>query len=334
MSNLYLETLRERGADMKQSKSSDLYNMEKDLNLTPSNLVSRRKLLKGLAIGAAAVSVFPAIAFGDNAKVNAAKDREAEAQEKLDKIAQESEDLNIELSKTYTDLADVHERIEKVEAEIIKRKNEISKRQAILEKRMVRDYKNGSSSFLSLLLNASSFAEFTSNLFYFEKITNSDKKLIEEINAQKEQLAQTESKLHSERKDLEQLQERLKEQKAEVDKKQEEAAQYLESCSHEVQEAINERDAEIAAAAEQRRRQQEAMSRPAYVPEESGIIQNNSGSLSAVLSAAQVVPSPGLGLCAMWVSRVFSAAGFSYPSGNANDMPGVRAQIEQTYSLV
>ncbi len=281
--------------------------------------VSRRKLLKGLALTGVAIAAAPTLALADNAKVNAAKDKEAEAQAKLDKIAEESEELNIKLSKTYSDLSDVEIRISEVEEEITRVKAQIAERQAILEKRMASDYKGGPTSLISLLLNSTSFEEFTSNLFYFEKIASSDKKLIDEINAQKEKLAHEEASLKEEREALEKLQVQLKAQKEEVDKKQEEASEYLLSCSAEVQEAINERDREIAAAAEQRRRQQQASS-SGYIPGPDIVIENGRGSLSGLLAAAESVPSPGLGLCAMWVSRVFSAAGFGYPSGNANDM--------------
>ena len=297
-------------------------NLDKNVDSTTSALnaqVSRRKLLKGLALAGVALAASPALAFGDNAKVNAAKDREAEAQAKLDKIAEESEELNIKLSKTYSDLSDVETKISEVEAEITRRKAEIAQRQGVLEKRMAADYKSGTSSLLSLLLNSSSFEEFTSNLFYFEKITSTDKKLIDEINAQKEKLASEEASLKEEKEQLEVLQKQLKSQKEEVDKKQEEASAYLESCSAEVQEAINERDREIAAAAEQRRRQQQEGASGSGVIDNI-VIEHGRGSLSGLLAAAQSVPSPGLGLCAMWVSRVFSAAGFGYPSGNANDM--------------
>ncbi len=288
--------------------------------------VSRRKLLKGLAFSGMALAASPALAFADNAKVNAAKDKEAQAQAELDRIAEESEQLNVQLSQTYSELSDIETKISAVEEEITKRKAEIAERQVILEKRMVRDYKSGSSSLLSLLLNSASFAEFTSNLFFFEKITASDKKLIEEINQKKEQLAAQEESLVAEKDQLVKTQEKLKAQKQEVDKKQDEASQYLESCSVEVKEAIKERDREIAAAAEQRRRQQQQAAEAAEAASSSSqskpdvVIEHARGSLAAVLDAANSVPSPGIGYCAMWVSRVFSAAGLGYPYGNANDM--------------
>lgn len=39
-----------------------------------------------------------------------------------------------------------------------------------------------------------------------------------------------------------------------------------------------------------------------------------------IVDAAYRTPSPGSGLCAMWVSQVFSRAGLGYPDGNACDM--------------
>ena len=44
------------------------------------------------------------------------------------------------------------------------------------------------------------------------------------------------------------------------------------------------------------------------------------GSQERVIEACHSTPSPGSGLCAMWVSMVFSNAGLGYSSGNANDM--------------
>lgn len=39
-----------------------------------------------------------------------------------------------------------------------------------------------------------------------------------------------------------------------------------------------------------------------------------------IVDVAKRTASPGAHLCAMWVSRVYSAAGFGYPGGNANNM--------------
>ena len=48
--------------------------------------------------------------------------------------------------------------------------------------------------------------------------------------------------------------------------------------------------------------------------------QASSAQQQAIVNACKATPSPGSGLCAMWVSQVYRAAGFPYPSGNACDM--------------
>ena len=40
----------------------------------------------------------------------------------------------------------------------------------------------------------------------------------------------------------------------------------------------------------------------------------------AIVGAAKRTGSPGSGLCGMWVSQVYSKAGYGYPTGNANNM--------------
>lgn len=48
--------------------------------------------------------------------------------------------------------------------------------------------------------------------------------------------------------------------------------------------------------------------------------QNASDQQRAIVDACYAVPSPGAGLCAAWVWRVYDAAGLSYESGNACDL--------------
>ena len=98
--------------------------------------------------------------------------------------------------------------------------------------------------------------------------------------------------------------------------KQNEVEELILSLDDEVQKLLEQRDAELLAAAQERARQQAAAA--GYVlPDE---VLNGSGALAGVVASAYTVPTPGSGLCAMWVSQVFSNAGLGYWSGNANDM--------------
>lgn len=44
------------------------------------------------------------------------------------------------------------------------------------------------------------------------------------------------------------------------------------------------------------------------------------GSAAAIVASCKSTPSPGGGLCAAWVSNVFTNAGYGFIGGNANDM--------------
>lgn len=48
--------------------------------------------------------------------------------------------------------------------------------------------------------------------------------------------------------------------------------------------------------------------------------ENTMKKAQAIVNASYSVPSAGNGWCAAWVSQVYSAAGFGYPTGNACDM--------------
>ena len=94
---------------------------------------------------------------------------------------------------------------------------------------------------------------------------------------------------------------------------------------------MEKRDAEVLAAAEEEKRQAAAAeaARKAAAASASSGSSGVSGTISsgnasskgqAIVNACYQVGSPGSGLCAMWVSQVYSRAGYGYPGGNANNM--------------
>ena len=107
--------------------------------------------------------------------------------------------------------------------------------------------------------------------------------------------------------------------------KQAEVQQLVDGLSSDVRDLIAKRDAEYLAAVAEEERQKAEQDKfqqgagGSYVPS-TGHVSGPVKSLERVLSACRAVPSPGNGLCAMWVSRVFASAGFGYVGGNANDM--------------
>ncbi len=135
-----------------------------------------------------------------------------------------------------------------------------------------------------------------------------------------------EAKNEQEKADLERLNETQKRQLSEMQAKQAEAQKAIEGLSQDVKNLMAQRDAELEAMAAERAAQEAAAAAAAragyrVVDVTGELIESGAtGSQQAVVAACYATPSPGSGLCAMWVSQVFANAGYGYAYGNANDM--------------
>ena len=268
--------------------------------------------------------------------LDAAQQAHNDAQAKLDKISDQYVQLNQQLNDTVTKIEAVQGQIDDKQKEIEAKQAELDDKQDQLSRRLSASYKTGSSDFLSVLFNSATFEELSSNLAYMGKINASDEQLIADVKQAKADLDQQKAELEDQKSELEQLKEEQTQQLAAVQAKQDEATALVDSLSQDVKDLMAKRDQEILAAAEEERRQAEAAAAAAaaakaaqQAAQSSGGGGGVTGSLSgagastkgaAIVSACGRVGSPGVGLCAMWVSRVYNAAGLGYPGGNANNM--------------
>lgn len=304
----------------------------------PRSLMTRRTALKamlGISAVTAGLFVSPVAALAANATqettnaLSSAQEQLDAAQAKLDTIADEYQQLNQKLNETVTQIESVQEKIDAKQAEIDAKQAEIEASQDQLASRISSSYKTGNSDFLAVLLNSTSFEELTNNLFYMGKINESDEQLIASIKSAKASLEQAKAELEQQKSELETLKAEQTEQLKAVEAKQQEASDIVNNLSEDVKELMAKRDEEIAAAAAEEKRQAEAAAAAAAAAKKNSN-SGNSGTLNpnasasekgaAIVAAASRVGSPGAGLCAMWVSMVYQAAGLGYPGGNANNM--------------
>lgn len=325
-----------------------------EVGLTPRT-VTRRDALR-ILIGAGMCAVLsPVIARAATTqeKLDAAQLSYDEAQSKLDQIGQEYSAIADQLSQTQAQVGDLSSQIDAKQAEIEQKQTEINAKQAEVEAkqqqlgdRMCSAYKSGGSSVLDILLSSATFEELTSNIYYLDKISAADQAMISEVKdlkaeleSQKSSLEAEKAELESQKSQLESLQSQQEQQLEEAQAKQAEAQDLVSNLSSEVKELMAQRDAELLAAqkaAEEAARQEEERRKAAAAAAAAAANKNNgssggsgsggsqtitgNGSLAAVQSAAYSVPSPGSGLCAAWVTRVFAAAGLNVGGGNACDM--------------
>ena len=310
---------------------------------TQSKSISRRQAIRLLLSAGALAMTTPAYAITQD-DVNKTESELASAQAKLeevdrqlDEIAGQYEELSINLAGTLENIDGVNSEISSTEQQIEEKEAELASKRESLAKRMRSAYKAGGNGALAALLSSTSLEEFESNVYYLDKITESDRMLIEDVDSLKGELEQHQVDLEANKASLEELKGQQEQQLADMQAKQEEVQAIFDGLDADVQELISKRDDQIMQLsrerAEQKKREEEARqaqsSASTSTGGQSGAADLTSGQFSdgsttgsqqRVIAACKTTGSPGGGLCAMWVSMVFNNAGFGYAGGNANDM--------------
>ena len=322
--------------------SRSIQRPNRDASPYEPTLMTRRAALKamlGITAVTAGLVANPLPAFAAKASkettdaLNSAQAQLDEAQAKLDAISAEYVELNEKLNDTVSQIEQVQADIQDKQDEIDAKQAEIADKQDRLSARISSNYKTGNADLLSVLLNSGSFEELSNNLYYLGKINASDEQLISDVKRAKAELDAQKAELEQKQSELEQLKQQQTEELAAVQAKQDEASSIVDNLSDDVRDLMAKRDAEILAAAEEERRQAEAAKAAAAAAANrnngssgaSGVTGSLSGAGAsvkgqAIVNACYQVGSPGSGLCAMWVSQVYSRAGLGYPGGNANNM--------------
>lgn len=308
------------------------------------NNISRRDALRIFA-GAGLATVLPRVALAvdhavdqkdvdsTNAQIEETKRQVAKVQSELDDIAAEYEKLSKKQSDTLDEIERTQGKIVDVEKDISEKEDELSEKKERLAKRVSESYQAGSTGFLDVLFSSASFEELESNVYYMDKISESDSRMIQEVKDLKAELVSQRDTLREQKAQLESLSATQQKQLKEMESKQAETQSVLAGLSDQEKKLMDQRDSELAAMAKEKAEQAAAAkaAAAAAAARNSGAGAANvtgtisgggatTGSQQAVVNACHTTPSPGLGLCAMWVSQVFSNAGYGYASGNACDM--------------
>lgn len=297
-------------------------------DMSPASFTRREAIGLILGICGAAVVAGPRTAFADTASdLAAAQAQYDEVQKQLDAIGAEYEALSQQQSQTMTRIEQTQAQIDQTQAQIDQKQKDLDKKQEILSKRIASNYKSGPSGMLSLLLSSTSFDEFVSNVYYMDKISESDREMIDEVKAAKDDLDNQKASLENDKQQLEDLNTQQTQQLDDMRAKQEETQTLLDSVSQSVKDLMAQRDAEILAAAQAAAAARAAQSAAASTGAVSlpavggGEDYNNASSAQkSIVNACYAVASPGAGYCAAWVSQVYSAAGQGYYGGDACDM--------------
>lgn len=212
---------------------------------------------------------------------------------KIDSYESQINSLKSEIETKTNEVQELQKKLDELEAEREKNQN-------LLDERLVTLYEAGEVSYLDMLLSSTDLTEFISSYYMIETLTAADKELIQNLENDKKEIAETQEKVNSslseietKKSELETVQQQLSDAKDEeqtkVDKLTEQSHD-LESDVEEYEKKMKELDAKEKAQEAALQKKYEEAKKKAEQNASSGSSSSGSGSSSA---AGSTVSSKG-----------------------------------------
>ncbi|MDD6074506.1 MAG: peptidoglycan DD-metalloendopeptidase family protein [Clostridium sp.] len=151
--------------------------------------------------------------------------------------------LNTEISRLEGEISTKEARIQETSVRLEEAGETEQKQYEAMKLRIKYMYEKGDSSFLDLLLQSKSMAELLNRAEYIAKISEYDRRMLEEYAAVKEGIARDKEQLEAEKKELVTLQESTKAKQASVQKLAEEKTAELQKVNAQIGEKTAQAEA-------------------------------------------------------------------------------------------
>ena len=179
---------------------------------------------------------------------------EGEISEKVIQIQNLEDQLKnyqIDYDKVNQEYLQLQERVSIAEKDLDKFEKEYNKEEEQLKEKLVQIYKNGSSSYLDVLLNSTDVIDFISNYYMIQKLTEYDSSILANIKKKKE-------KVEKDRNELKEAKVTLKLKKAEAEK-QTVILTNTKTILENTKASLTESELSISSAIDSYKRQQEEL---------------------------------------------------------------------------
>ena len=215
------------------------------------NMLNRRTFVGAAALAGIAIASRPSSAFG---VTSAEKKAEAQAaKEKLDSLNSEFEAAVDDYNRAQRTYESATAEVEECQQKIDSTQAKIDGLQGKLSTRATSMYRNGSMSYLDVLLGTASFADFATVWDTLNNLNENDADLVSQAKAAKQELENTQEELAANQQAAKTAVAEANSYKATVEQKQSEYTNLYDSLSSEYQQLLEqeqaERDRAAAAAA-------------------------------------------------------------------------------------
>lgn len=184
-----------------------------------------------------------ALAAPTQSQLSQSKSNLTQSQQKVQNLETQIEQLDGEIQTISKNKADIDSKISKVEADISSinqsiqdSQDKISDEQQLYSQRIRTMYMNGKNqSYINIVLGSKSFSDLISNIETVQKIADYDKNLMDNLNAEKNQVQEEKDKLSSVKANLVSLQSEQAAKLADANSKKAQAVALANSANAEMQ---------------------------------------------------------------------------------------------------
>jgi len=160
--------------------------------------------------------------------------REAALEEELLQLEDKIRELRLEQEKLAREIASVESEIEKAEAELAEAEEQLSYQEELLKLRLRAIQQHGFVTYIEVLFESSSFADFLTRLHNLSIIATNDLRLVEDYQAEKEKIESWKEELELKKANLEAMRRRVADNEAELEQAAVDRETILEQLKEEI----------------------------------------------------------------------------------------------------
>lgn len=146
------------------------------------------------------------------------KESQNKVSTEIDKLGQTIENKEAELQKVKELLADTQNHLEQISKELDRAQKDAQKQNEMMKKRLRAMYMTGSTSYISLLLEAKDFNDFLDRYRLISKVVRYDRNLLSTMEQKELDISEKKGLLEEEKKSIQVIQQDIQQQKQSIEK--------------------------------------------------------------------------------------------------------------------
>lgn len=135
--------------------------------------------------------------------LNEVNSQKKESQNKVNDLSNQISSYETQINSLKSEIETKTNEVNEMQKKLDKLEEERQKNQKLLDERLVTLYESGEVSYMDVLLSSADITEFISNYYMIETLTAADKELIQNLENEKNEIADTQTKLNASLEEIE-----------------------------------------------------------------------------------------------------------------------------------